>query len=182
MNGPSDILTKILARKVEETADRQVFYPLSELESVVKDQEAPKGFANAIASAVEAGSVAVIAVIKKASPSKGVIRPDFEPSSIASSYAYHGATCLSVLTDVDFFQGRNKFLSEARATSGLPTLRKDFLIDPWQIVESRAIGADCVLLIAAALAEESLPPIPPVQVARSVNCPRSTSPPLVTSP
>jgi indole-3-glycerol phosphate synthase len=156
MKDSSDILERIVARKVEEIAERQLLYKLTDLEVAVKNQEGPRGFVDAIAAALIAGKAAVIAEVKKASPSKGVIRPDFDPEMIAASYARHGATCLSVVTDADFFQGQNEFLTGSRATSGLPTLRKDFVIDPWQVAESRAIGADCVLLIVAALEDAQM--------------------------
>ena len=151
MKNASDILERIVARKAVEIAERRVLHNLADLEVVAKNQEDPRGFVDAITAALITGKAAVIAEVKRASPSKGVIRPDFNPEMIAASYARHGATCLSVLTDVDFFQGQNEFLTGARAASGLPTLRKDFVIDPWQVAESRAIGADCILLIAAVL-------------------------------
>ena len=156
MKDSSDILERIVARKADEIAERRVLHNLADLEVTAQSQEDPRGFADAIAAALITGKAAVIAEVKKASPSKGVIRPDFEPEVIAASYARHGATCLSVLTDEDFFQGQNEFLTGARAASGLPTLRKDFVIDLWQVAESRAIGADCVLLIVAALEDARL--------------------------
>ena len=156
MKEKPDILQRILERKVEEIAERQAQWTLAELEIVVRQQEDPRGFADAIRRSIVAGQVAVIAEVKKASPSRGVIRKDFEVASIASSYAQHGATCLSVLTDQDFFQGHNDYVEQAREVCGLPVLRKDFVIDPWQVTESRAIGADCVLLIVAALADGQL--------------------------
>ena len=156
MKDSSDILERIVARKADEIAERRVLHNLADLEVAARSQEDPRGFADAITATLITGKAAVIAEVKKASPSKGVIRPDFNPEMIAASYARHGATCLSVLTDVDFFQGQNEFLTGARAASGLPTLRKDFVIDPWQVAESRAIGADCVLLIAAALEDDQM--------------------------
>ena len=156
MKDSSDILERIVSRKADEIAERRVLHNLADLEAAAQSQEDPRGFADAIAAALITGKVAVIAEVKKASPSKGVIRPDFEPEVIAASYARHGATCLSVLTDEDFFQGQNEFLTGARAASGLPTLRKDFVIDLWQVAESRAIGADCVLLIVAALEDAQM--------------------------
>jgi indole-3-glycerol phosphate synthase len=156
MKDQPDILAQILAHKADEIAERRMLYKLADLEVVAKSQENPRGFTDAIATALIAGKAAVIAEVKKASPSKGVIRSDFEPKVIAASYARNGATCLSVLTDEKFFQGCNEFLTEARIASNLPTLRKDFVIDPWQVAESRAIGADCVLLIVAALEDAQL--------------------------
>ena len=152
----SDILNRILARKVEEIAERSARLPLAELRARVADQPDTRGFAAALESCVEAGRAAVIAEIKKASPSKGVIRADFDPVAIAQSYQRGGASCLSVLTDVDFFQGADAHLQQVRAACGLPLLRKDFTIDAYQVYEARVIGADCILLIAAALDDETL--------------------------
>ena len=146
-----DILQRILARKRTEIEELKASSTLSSLEATASGQSSPRGFADVLQDRLAQGEAAVIAEIKKASPSKGVIRPDFDPTAIATGYARHGATCLSVLTDVDFFQGSNDDLTSARQASGLPVLRKDFLIDPWQVVESRAIGADCILLIVAGL-------------------------------
>ena len=165
MKDPSDILERIVSRKADEIAERRALHNLADLEVAARRQEDPRGFADAITATLITGKVAVIAEVKKASPSKGVIRPDFNPEMIAASYARHGATCLSVLTDVDFFQGQNEFLTGARAASGLPTLRKDFVIDPWQVAESRAIGADCVLLIAAALEDAQMAELAAAAVA-----------------
>jgi Indole-3-glycerol phosphate synthase len=147
----STILDKILARKREEVSERRAQRSLADLLSDAAAQPPCRGFAAALEKQINHKRPAVIAEIKKASPSKGLIRKDFDPSAIALNYAEHGATCLSVLTDVDFFQGSDKFLQQAREACNLPALRKDFMIDPYQIVESRALGADCVLLIAAAL-------------------------------
>jgi indole-3-glycerol phosphate synthase len=152
----SDILNRILARKAEEIAERSARLPLAELRARVADQPDTRGFAAALESCVEAGRAAVIAEIKKASPSKGVIRADFDPVAIAQSYQRGGASCLSVLTDVDFFQGADAHLQQVRAACGLPLLRKDFTIDAYQVYEARVIGADCILLIAAALDDETL--------------------------
>ena len=152
----SDILNRILARKVEEIAERSARLPLAELRARVADQPDTRGFAAALESRVEAGRAAVLAEIKKASPSKGVIRADFDPVAIAQSYQRGGASCLSVLTDVDFFQGADAHLQQVRAACGLPLLRKDFTIDAYQVYEARVIGADCILLIAAALDDETL--------------------------
>ncbi|BBA34407.1 indole-3-glycerol phosphate synthase [Methylocaldum marinum] len=151
MNNPPDILQKILARKAEEIAERRVRTPLDEVRRQARDADAPRGFVRALRNKVDDGAAAVIAEIKKASPSKGVMRPDFRPADIARSYADHGAACLSVLTDRDFFQGSEEFLQQARSVCRLPVLRKDFMIDPYQVFEARAIGADCILLIVAAL-------------------------------
>ena len=150
------ILREILARKAEEVAQRRAASSLAQLEDRIQEQSAPRGFTRALKQRAAAGEPAVIAEIKKASPSKGVIREDFKPAQIAKSYREGGATCLSVLTDRDFFQGSEAYLSEARAACDLPVLRKDFTIDPYQVVEARAIGADAVLLIVAALADEQM--------------------------
>ena len=145
------ILRRIIARKYEEVAQRRPQRSLGSLEQAISEQSAPRGFASALQAQVATQSAAVIAEVKKASPSKGVIREDFQPDQIASSYQQGGATCLSVLTDVDFFQGGDDFLMQARAACELPVLRKDFTVDPYQVIEARAIGADAILLIAAAL-------------------------------
>jgi indole-3-glycerol phosphate synthase len=147
----SDILDRILARKVEEIAERSARTPLVELVARCADLADTRGFAAAIESRIEAGQPAVIAEVKKASPSKGVIRAEFDPAAIAQSYELGGATCLSVLTDADFFQGSEVYLQQARAACTLPVLRKDFTIDPYQVYEARTIGSDCILLIVAAL-------------------------------
>ncbi len=147
----TDILKKILATKREEVAARSRRYPLSEVRGMAESQSAPQDFQGALEKRVAAGQPAVIAEIKKASPSKGVIREDFDPRQIAHSYAKGGATCLSVLTDKTYFQGSEAYLQMAREIAGLPTLRKDFFIDPYQIYEARAIQADAILLIVAAL-------------------------------
>ncbi|MGH8433812.1 MAG: indole-3-glycerol phosphate synthase TrpC [Pseudomonas sp.] len=145
------VLEKILARKVEEVAARRALVGLAELERETQAADAPRGFANALLACAKRKEPAVIAEIKKASPSKGVLRENFVPADIAKSYEIGGATCLSVLTDVDFFQGADRYLQQARAACSLPVIRKDFMIDPYQIVEARALGADCVLLIVSAL-------------------------------
>lgn len=147
----TDILERILQRKVEEVAERRLRVPLAELRARIAGQAAPRGFVAAIEQQIDAGRAAVIAEVKKASPSKGVIRVDFDPAAIARSYAAAGATCLSVLTDRDFFQGSEACLQQAHAACALPILRKDFIVDPYQVHEARAIGADCILLIVAAL-------------------------------
>jgi indole-3-glycerol phosphate synthase len=152
----SDVLRRILARKAEEVQARSTALPLRELSARVAGAPPPRGFADALHAKLAAGHPAVIAEVKKASPSQGVIRPDFHPAQIARSYERGGAACLSVLTDVDFFQGSDAYLQEARAACALPVLRKDFVIDAWQVYEARLLGADCVLLIAAALGDAAL--------------------------
>lgn len=151
-----DVLQKILQRKAEEVAERSQQLPLDELKSRAADAPPVRGFAAAVEAKIATGLPAVIAEVKKASPSKGVIRADFDPAAIARSYEAGGAACLSVLTDVDFFQGADEYLQQARAACALPVLRKDFTVDPWQVYESRALGADCILLIVAALADAQL--------------------------
>ncbi len=152
----SDVLQAILRRKADEVAERRARVPLATLAGRAEDADPPRGFAAAIERRIGAGDPAIIAEVKKASPSKGVIRADFDPTAIARSYERGGAACLSVLTDVDFFQGHDDFLLQARAACALPVLRKDFTIDAYQVVESRALGADCILLIAAALDDHAL--------------------------
>ncbi|WP_312370860.1 indole-3-glycerol phosphate synthase TrpC [Stenotrophomonas sp.] len=152
----SDILNTILARKAQEVAERSARVPLAELQARLADAPPVRGFANALNAAIANGDPAVIAEVKKASPSKGVIRPDFHPADIAVSYEFGGASCLSVLTDVDFFQGADLYLQQAREACTLPVLRKDFVIDPYQIYEARVLGADCILLIVSALDDQQL--------------------------
>ena len=152
----TDILTTILARKAEEIEQRSRVRPLSELRDRARSQAPTRGFVQAMRRKLDADMPAVIAEVKKASPSKGVIRPDFRPAEIARSYETGGAACLSVLTDVDFFQGSNLFLSEARNACSLPVIRKDFIVDPYQVYEARMIGADCILLIVAALEDAQM--------------------------
>lgn len=151
-----DILNQILKRKAEEIKERSARAPLDEQLRRAEIQDAPRGFIASMKKRLAAGQPAIIAEIKKASPSKGVIRPDFHPAAIARSYEAHGAACLSVLTDCDFFQGCERYLEEARAATRLPVIRKDFIVDPYQVAEARAIGADCILLIVAALNDQEL--------------------------
>ncbi len=152
----SDILQKILLRKRVELDERAARLPLSELRRQAEAADDARGFVEAMRTRVARRAPAVIAEIKRASPSKGLMRPDFRPADIARSYARHGAACLSVLTDVDFFQGADAHLQEARAACVLPVLRKDFTIDPYQIYEARALGADALLLIVAVLSDAQL--------------------------
>lgn len=151
----STILDTIVARKHQEIAARKRTVRATDLERRIASAGTRRGFADAVSARAAAGN-AVIAEIKKASPSKGVIREDFEPETIARQYQDAGATCLSVLTDHDFFAGHEDYLRAARAATGLPVLRKDFTVDPYQVLETRALGADCILLIVAALSEPDL--------------------------
>jgi indole-3-glycerol phosphate synthase len=149
----SDTLARIVADKRAEVARQQAARPLGEVERAAKSAPAPRGFAAALERTIAAGRHGLIAEIKKASPSRGLIRADFHPPTLARAYAEGGAACLSVLTDEPWFQGRSEDLVAARTAVELPVLRKDFMIDPYQIAESRALGADCVLLIMAALSD-----------------------------
>ena len=156
MSGTPDILQKILQHKTEEIAERSAKLSLRELSLRISDAPAPRGFTRQLQQRVQQGQPAVIAEIKKASPSKGLLRDPFDPAAIARSYEHYGAACLSVLTDQDFFQGHETYLQQAKAACTLPVLRKDFIIDPYQICEARWIGADCILLIVAALGDPLL--------------------------
>jgi len=163
----SNILDSIVATKHREVAARKQQVPLARLREHLADAAAPRAFTAALQQSVRAGRAGVIAEIKKASPSKGIIREHFVPAEIAQSYAHHGASCLSVLTDEEYFQGADDYLRQARASVDLPILRKDFMVDEYQIVESRVLGADCVLLIAACLDPEQLTAL--YHSARSLN-------------
>jgi len=156
MGDTPDILQRIIARKLEEIDERLRKTGLEELSQRVAGADTPRGFIRRLQDKLQAGHVAVIAEIKKASPSRGVLREDFNPGQIAMSYQKGGAACLSVLTDVDFFRGADAYLQQARAACSLPVLRKDFIVDPYQVYEARVLGADAVLLIVAALSDSML--------------------------
>lgn len=151
-----DILKTILKRKAEEIRDRASHISMLELSKRIETAPPIRDFVAAIEAKIELGQPAVIAEVKKASPSKGVIREDFQPAEIARSYEKGGAACLSVLTDIDFFQGCDEYLQQARAACSLPVLRKEFIIDPYQVYEARVMGADCILLIVAALGDAQM--------------------------
>lgn len=152
----SDILKKILAVKAQEVATAQAEKPLAQVRAEAEQAAPTRDFVGAMRSKIAAGMPAVIAEIKKASPSKGVLREEFHPAGIAASYAQHGAACLSVLTDTQFFQGSIQYLQQARAACSIPVLRKDFMVDAYQIYQARAMGADAILLIAAALSLQQM--------------------------
>jgi len=156
MSDTPDILKRILARKRQEVDERNHKISLQDLERRVAAADAPRGFVSCLEKKISAGHAAVIAEIKKASPSRGILRDDFDPGDIAGSYEKGGAACLSVLTDIDFFKGADEYLQQARASCALPVLRKDFIIDPYQVYEARVLGADCILLIVAALGDSML--------------------------
>jgi indole-3-glycerol phosphate synthase len=155
-SGDPDILKKILQVKAEEVAAGSAARPLKQLRAEVAGAAEPRDFLGALRASVAAGRPGVIAEIKKASPSQGVIRQAFDPAGIARSYAAAGASCLSILTDKQFFHGEAEYLKQGRAACALPVLRKDFMIDPWQVYESRLMGADCILLIVKALGDAQM--------------------------
>ncbi len=163
----ADILDKIVAVKREEIAAAKKKMPLEAVRADAESRVLTRDFEGALRRKIAAGKSAVIAEVKKASPSKGVLRQDFIPADIAQSYAEHGAACLSVLTDRQFFQGQPDYLKQARASCDLPVLRKDFMVDPYQVYESRVMGADCILLIAACLEDGQMAELE--QIARSLD-------------
>lgn len=156
MNNTPDILNKIVKRKQQEISDRKTSRSQDSLISAANNASPARGFVDSMQQRFSVGNPAVIAEIKKASPSKGVMREDFQPAEIAKSYQQGGASCISVLTDIDFFQGSDAYLQQARAACELPVIRKDFIIDQYQVYEARAIGADCILLIVAILSDEQM--------------------------
>jgi len=160
MTDTPTILKKIIARKHEEVAERSAKVSIDDLKAQIEAQKGgdtdPRGFVASMEKALSEGRSAVIAEAKKASPSKGLLRDPFVPAEIAASYEQGGASCLSVLTDADYFQGSEEYLQQARAACALPVIRKDFIVDPYQVYEARAIGADCILLIVAALEDQQM--------------------------
>ncbi len=156
MSNTPDVLKKILARKQQEISERSAKVSIADLKQQITTASPVRGFVKAIKQKLAKGETAVIAEVKKASPSKGLLREHFVPAEIAESYQAGGAACLSVLTDKDFFQGSEQYLQQARAACDLPVIRKDFIVDVYQVYEARAIGADCILLIVAALDDERL--------------------------
>lgn len=156
MSDTPDILKKIIQRKWQEIEARSASVSIDQLQQQIKAASPCRGFVDSIAAKIDAGNPAVIAEIKKASPSKGLLRENFQPAEIAASYAKGGAACLSILTDRDFFQGSEDYLQQARQACDLPVIRKDFIIDPYQVYEARAINADCILLIVAVLEQSKL--------------------------
>jgi len=156
MNDTPDILKKIIKRKQKEVAEHLTLISLDKIKEAAMQAPPIRGFVDAIKAKIDSGKAAVISEIKKASPSKGIMRENFIPAEIAASYEKGGACCLSVLTDVDFFQGSDEYLKQARAACNLPVLRKEFIIDPYQVYEARAMAADCILLIVACLTDTQL--------------------------
>lgn len=168
LNTPT-VLKKILARKAEDVAERRALVSLAQLQRDCQKDRDIRGFTDALVAKVDQGLAAVIAEVKKASPSKGVIREDFDPVSIARSYEKGGAACLSVLTERDFFQGDDEYLRMAREATRLPVLRKDFVFDPYQVYESYVLGADCILLIVAALSQSQMEELHSIAVGLGID-------------